>query len=248
MINFLSNVPVFYINLDRDQSRRLYIEKHLKENSIEKYFRVEGIVGNTVDNYTSLSSSELGCTLSHIKALKHFLETEYDFALICEDDVDLSNIKKINFNFYTTLDIHNPEEYCLQVAVLTREEGSINFLMHSRDFYDFSTAAYIVNRNYAKKIVLQYDNDKTFSSFICRHIPDPRGGFIISRPVADELVYNSCQTMSLPIFTIKDTDPTVNTSDENIRQLKQSINKHSLHWKQFSHIPIEVFIIKSLTV
>lgn len=240
-MNFLSNVPVFYINLDKHHDRRLYMENHLRENNIEKYFRVQGIVGSDVGNHTNLSSSEFGCTLSHIKALKCFLETDYEFALICEDDVDLSNIKKINFNFYTTLSIYNPKEYCLQLAVLTREENQINFLIHDRDFYDFSTAAYIVNRKYAEKIVLQYGNDNTFSSFIFRSVVDPRGGVIESRPVADELIYNSCRTRSLPIFTLKDTEPTINVSSENIRQLKESIYKHQSYWKGFKNIPIEVF-------
>ena len=39
-----------------------------------------------------MSSGEVGCTTSHLKALKEFLETDAPCALIMEDDCDLGPI------------------------------------------------------------------------------------------------------------------------------------------------------------
>jgi GR25 family glycosyltransferase involved in LPS biosynthesis len=244
MTNFLSGVPIFYINLDKDVDRKKYIENHFKKNNIHKYFRVSAIDGNDINNVANLSNSEFGCTLSHLSALQSFLKTDFDFAMICEDDIDLSNIKKIGFNFYDTLSMHNPTDYCLQLAVLTREENDINFNIHERGFYDFSTAGYIVNREYATKLIKQYGDDNTFYYFNKRVVVDPRGGEIVSRPVADELVYNSCKTMSLPIFTLNDISPTINTTSENIKQLKTSILKHTKYWEKFKTINIKIFMVQ----
>lgn len=42
----------------------------------------------------ALSPSELGCTLSHIQAMKHFLETEQQYAIFFEDDA----VQKLDFS------------------------------------------------------------------------------------------------------------------------------------------------------
>jgi GR25 family glycosyltransferase involved in LPS biosynthesis len=237
---FFNNLPVFYINLQIHKTRKAYIEEHFFQHNVLNVFRVDGVDGTALLNNTDLSGSELGCTLSHIKALQMFLNTDYDFAMICEDDVDISNVKKFEFNFYETLEYYNSEDYCLQLTISSREEVPINFLIHPRTFWDFSTTAYIVNRKYAKKIVDLYKNNN-FDSFIKRQVYDPRGGIIISRPVADELIYNSCKTMSLPLFSFKDVEASVSTADENKRQLKKSIEQFNFHWKNFDKIFIENF-------
>lgn len=240
---FFDRLPVFYINLDEHQDRKKYIEYHFQENKIENYFRVPGINGKEVENKSNLSDSENGCTLSHLKALSLFLETDYNFALICEDDVDLSNSENIDFSFYETLNTHNEEYYCLQLAVIAREEMPVNFLIHRRVFWDFSTAAYIVNRAYASKLIDLYKDDLTFNNFLSRNIYDPRGGIIQSRPVADELVYNSCNTLSLPIFCFKDFEPFVSTTDENKNQVKKSIDQFNYYWSNNKKIDLTIFSV-----
>lgn len=237
---FFNDLPVFYINLKIHETRKDYIEKHFFQNNVVNVFRVEGVDGKALQNNTSLSGSELGCTLSHIKALQMFLKTSYDFAMVCEDDLDISNVKKIKFSFYQTLKYYNAEDYCLQLTVSSREEIPINFLMHTRTFWDFSTTSYIVNRKYAKKIVDLYKNNN-LDSFVKRQVYDPRGGIITSRPVADELIYNSCKTMSFPLFSFKDIEASVSITDENKKQLKKSIEQFKFHWKKFDQVFIENF-------
>ena len=39
-----------------------------------------------------MSSGEVGCTTSHLKAMKMFLETDAPCALMMEDDCDISTV------------------------------------------------------------------------------------------------------------------------------------------------------------
>lgn len=91
--------PIFYINLDKDTSRRDYMEQQLSRLSTT-YYRVRGINGKNIKNlqkdeidgvsfindYPELRPGELGCTLSHIQAIATAWKMQIPIALICEDD------------------------------------------------------------------------------------------------------------------------------------------------------------------
>ena len=73
--------PVYYLNLDEQPERRKYMEDQFKYWGIENYTRISaydgrdgrdlgGILkGRYPDN---MSSGEVGCTTSHLKALVEF--------------------------------------------------------------------------------------------------------------------------------------------------------------------------------
>ena len=107
------DIPIYLISLKKDTKRR----ERLKENFIESFKDMQIIEAVDADNITSkeyfnhtikyykkykriMSPSELGCTLSHIKTLKTFLDTDHKTALILEDDIigednNLDEIKNI---------------------------------------------------------------------------------------------------------------------------------------------------------
>ena len=98
MIN-LSNIPIYWINLDRCVNRKEYLEEQIKKNKIKKTIRVSGIDGKNInlDDYKNrmknINIYELGCTLSHIKAIKLAKENKEDYALILEDDCSFEYLK-----------------------------------------------------------------------------------------------------------------------------------------------------------
>jgi GR25 family glycosyltransferase involved in LPS biosynthesis len=110
-----SQIPVFYINLDRSKDKREKIENQLKLY-FNNYYRISGVDGsklypniynnkitknvtyNLQDFKTTKqrgkSSSVIGCLLSHIKTILLVDEKGYDNAVILEDDTDLQYIPK----------------------------------------------------------------------------------------------------------------------------------------------------------
>ncbi|MCK7607975.1 glycosyltransferase family 25 protein [Acinetobacter portensis] len=106
-------MKIYCISLDVDYSRRECLSKKFKTKYSEFYI-VSAVNGNelTAKNYFGytqsyfhkykylLTPSEIGCSLSHVAALKSFLKTDEKYALILEDDVigsdvDIERIKKI---------------------------------------------------------------------------------------------------------------------------------------------------------
>ena len=92
--------PVYCINLDGEPHRWEAAENMFKEWDIENYTRVSAYDGREDDlsdilkgKYPDgMSSGEVGCTTSHLKAMKMFLETDAPCALMMEDDCDISTV------------------------------------------------------------------------------------------------------------------------------------------------------------
>ena len=100
--------PIYYINLDEQPERVIYMEAQFKYWEIENYTRISAydgrdgrdlgdiLKGRYPDN---LSSGEVGCTTSHLKAMKEFLKTDAPCAIIMEDDCDLSPVAHWGFTW-----------------------------------------------------------------------------------------------------------------------------------------------------
>jgi hypothetical protein len=76
----LQNIPpIYYLNIDGQPERRQYVEEHFKYWEIENYTRISAYDGRDDDlsdiikgRYPeSMTSGEVGCTTSHLKAIKH---------------------------------------------------------------------------------------------------------------------------------------------------------------------------------
>ena len=74
--------PIYCINLDGQPERWEYMENQFKYWEIENYTRISAYDGREDDlsdiikgTYpTMMSSGEIGCTTSHLKAMKEFLK------------------------------------------------------------------------------------------------------------------------------------------------------------------------------
>ena len=133
----LNNIgPIYYLNLDGQPERREFMENQFKYWDIENYERISAYDGREDDlsdivagRYpTNMSSGEIGCTTSHLKALKHYLETsDSPYAIIMEDDCSLDLVRFWNFtwnDFYG----HFPYDYdVVQIAVICTETFMSNF-------------------------------------------------------------------------------------------------------------------------
>ena len=188
--------PVYVINLDGQPERWDVMEESLKYWEVENYTRISAYDGREDDlgdiikgRYPDqMSSGEVGCTTSHLKALKEFLKTDAPCALILEDDCDISTVTHWDFK-WRQFQSKLPYDYdVIQLAVIN--PMSVYLQLHRRFVNDFSTAAYLITRHHAEKLVRLH----------CRGDKYKLDQGVKPRAVADDLIYNSGNTFTIPLF------------------------------------------------
>ena len=197
----LKGLPrIYYINLDDQPERRVYMEAQFKYWEIENYTRISAYDGREDDlgdilkgKYPdNMLSGEVGCTTSHLKLLKKFLEeTDDSCLLVMEDDCDLSPVAHWGFtwkDFFSKV----PYDYdVIQLAIIN--PAQVYLQMHRRFVNDFSTACYMITRHHAEKLVRLH----------CRGDKYKLDQGVKPRAVADDLIYNSGNTFAMPLFLYK---------------------------------------------
>ena len=197
----LKGLPhIYYLNLDEQPERKQYMEDQFRYWEIENYTRISAYDGRDDRDLgdilkgrypDAMSSGEVGCVTSHLKALVEFLKTDSPCALIMEDDCDLDTVKYWGFtwkDFYSKV----PYDYdVVQLAIIN--PASVHLQMHRRFVNDFSTACYMITRRHAQKLIdLHVRNNKY-----------KLDNGVKPRAVADDLIYNSGNTFSIPLFLYK---------------------------------------------
>jgi GR25 family glycosyltransferase involved in LPS biosynthesis len=239
---FFKNLPIYYINLTKDSDRNNNTINNFKKNSIKIYKRIDAIsITENINTGYTMTLNEIGCTLSHLKAIEEFYKSNNEYAMICEDDIDLSNSKRINFNFIEICKNYKNTPFCIQTSILYRLDYKPKFKINKRTFWDFSTASYIINKEYAKKIIDTYGTYKNvkWDSFNSKEVLDYRGGIINTRPVADELIYSLCSTDVVPLFSFFKTVSTVKNEREYDKQIVYSIKTFNNYWKNYKKITLK---------
>ena len=193
----LKNIgPIYYLNLDGQPERREYMETQFDYWGIKNYTRVSSYDGRDDDlshilkgRYPeNMSGGEIGCTTSHLNAIKQFYETGEPYAIMMEDDCSLDLVKFWNFtwkDFYSRI----PYDWDVcQIAIICT--GDIHIKVHKRFVNEFSTACYLITRHHAKKLI----------DLHCRGDKYKLDNGVRPRPVADDLIYNSGNTYALPLL------------------------------------------------
>jgi hypothetical protein len=192
--------PIYYLNLDDQPERKQYMEDQFKYWEIEDYTRISAYDGREDDLGSILkgrypdnvTSGEVGCITSHLKAIKHWYETsDSPYAVIMEDDCNLDLVKYWNFtwdDFYSRV----PYDWdVIQLAIICT--GNIYVSLHKRFVNDFSTACYIITRHHAEKLIRHHVRGDKYKL----------DNGIKPRAVADDLIYNSGNTFSIPLLLYK---------------------------------------------
>ena len=197
----LKNIgPIYYLNIDGQPERREYMEDQFKYWGIENYTRISAYDGRDDDlsdiikgRYPEdMNSGEIGCTTSHLKAIKHWLDTsDSPYAIIMEDDVSLETVKHWDFkwvDFYAKI----PYDWdVVQLAIICT--GALHVRIHKRFVNDFSTACYMITRHHAEKLMKHHVRGEKYKI----------DNGVKPRAVADDLIYNSGNTYSVPVFLYK---------------------------------------------
>ena len=192
--------PIYYINLDDHTERRRYMEEQFAYWEIENYTRISAYDGRTSDlseilkgTYpANMTSGEIGCTCSHLKAIKEWYEnSNTQTALFMEDDVDINIARFWNFTFSDFIAKVPYAWDCIQLAIIST--GDITVPIHTRFVNSFSTACYIITRRYAEKLLHFHVRDELYKL--------DQG--VTPRATADDLIYNAGLTYACPLFLYK---------------------------------------------
>jgi GR25 family glycosyltransferase involved in LPS biosynthesis len=217
------NCPyIYYINLNRSLDRKEEIEKNFNQLNL-KYERIEAVDGNNLQKWDNrLSKYEHACTLSHLKAIEKFYNSENEIAIICEDDITLEFLphwKTSLFNVYKNA----PSDW--EILMVSYIVWPVNHKYLEQLYNPFvacvhsGTGSYIINKKSAKKILEKHN------------LNNPRlENFTKIRPVADVIIYELVKTYvyKYSLFTFSDenvsTIHNVNpnqTDEERMKEAKE---------------------------
>ena len=162
----------YIINLDRSKERWAYIKPLVDQLGlpVERISGVEGkllsdeYVNKNVDQETYLAASPhiptkgaIGCTLSHMKAWKTLLESNFEYAIIFEDDVGFDPIKLrsaidqlVSNNTLWDLNMFAISAGKVWLPIKSLQQGQKLSIYLTRGW---CAAAYMINRKAATKLL-----------------------------------------------------------------------------------------------
>jgi GR25 family glycosyltransferase involved in LPS biosynthesis len=197
------SIPVYYINMDKSKERNEWMVSQLSKN-VEKYKRIRGVNGydiknkshDTIDgleffNDFSTSLSEIGCLMSHLKAIKTAYEDGEDTVIIMEDDAYLDIINLLDFTIEELVTELPRDWEILQLAHLksgklknhTATVKTHDIYKHARGYYPYYCTAYIINRKGMESVLNKIGSNPFYFT---EKISD--------KGVSDTIIYDVTQT------------------------------------------------------
>tara|TARA_Y100000768_G_C23886703_1_gene637982 strand:- start:317 stop:1057 length:741 start_codon:yes stop_codon:yes gene_type:complete len=169
----LDDFKVYIINLKQSKERRESILREVSKQNIKNFQLIEAVDGNELNNkeldlYTfknkknynpwspKLTYSQIGCALSHIKIYKDFIKSNYEYALILEDDAIFLD------NFSTNLQkfILSNLKFKKQILLLSELKEFLKTPIDNIEKYEvvnvtnaFFTHSYFINKEAARSLI-----------------------------------------------------------------------------------------------
>ncbi len=237
MLNF---PHILWINLKRDQHRKHYMETQFAKFNVLNHTRIEGIPGTEFSRWcevfppkNQVKIKELGCFLSHLKALKYYVqhpELGSDL-IIAEDDWSLEYCNHWKKSFREYLDPISSNADIVKLSItykfedrqifkqltntktntstslaITRSLKQHNISLEPRKYIkdnEFGATAYLVKYQTARKILAQ--------------IPQSHGKYQLKRfkyrLISDHFLFEEGVVFSLPLTSYNTTfDSTIHPS------------------------------------
>jgi glycosyl transferase family 25 len=188
----IGDLNIYYINLDRSLERKERIEKIFIENNLN-FKRISGIDGKNLDfedikkkySYnTNMNIYEIGCALSHMKAIQTAFDDGLDNVIIMEDDCNFEYIKYKNNPINELIKLNNDWDIIQLGSTNTKKkfEYIIKSNLDLVKIYDSGAFAYIINRKGMEKIL---------NNFAKNHLE-----------VSEIMLFTKCNTyITKPYFT-----------------------------------------------
>lgn len=211
--------------------------------SLSKKFENSNVLVTGKHSNTLLNGTK-GCCVSHLKNIKQWLENSQEteeYGFFCEDDLSLEPVLFWNKTWREYIK-ELPEDWeCVQLVVINDDINSLN--CSKRKWNDWSVTAYILKRNFAKKIINHYCIGDTYKL----ELPEPNSEI---QPLMENLLYTVGQTYTLPLFvenlnfktTILPDNKDINaTSQHKVHHIAAANNVLQL-WKNKKTKIVDCFI------
>jgi len=166
-IHYLDGIDcIYWINLDRSTDRKQKMEQMFTDPifSGKPIKRIEAVDGRNVILQDKIKMKnkrntplEYACLLSHLNTIKMFSETEYDTALIFEDDVTLEFKKFWKTSLKQIIEKAPADWEIIQLCYITSGTIQTDYKLNNYKVNQYgniaSMAAYIINNTAAKKFI-----------------------------------------------------------------------------------------------
>ena len=247
--------PVYYLNLNKDMTRRHYMESQFKRNNI-KATRIPAIYGKNSENITNgviqgmrfindfdITRSELGCSLSHIIAIKKAYENNDEYAVILEDDTSIDLMKLWDEDLPDLIKKIEEDWDIIQLSNSNRYIDINNDNIVTKwNKHMWGTYSYLISRKGMEKILsIMYIND----TIVLNKDSAPKGS-------ADTLLFHPVNTISLniPLFFTKNYKTTIHNTSENDRLAELSsiaIMKYYINNINYVSKPTKDLVLKNVS-
>ena len=167
---------------------------------LENYERISAFDGRNSDLSEIISGRypnavtppEIGCVTSHLKVSNTgmkpvIVSMQSSWKMIATSFLCLTGL----FSWKEVMRRIPYDWDCFQIAVINPRKLVAN--IHPRYVDDYSTAAFVVNRRYAEKLI----------HFHCRGDKFKLDNGVRPRAVADDLIYNAGKTYAMPLLLYK---------------------------------------------
>jgi hypothetical protein len=220
--------PLYYINLDGQPERDVAMQSmckywELNPTRISAFDGRHGDLNHILEGShdIGITSGEVGCVTSHLKAIKQWYETtDTPYAIFAEDDVSFDTARFWKFTWDEFVEKLPYDWDVVQLAIIN--PGVVYASMHARWVNDFSTACFMITRHHAKKLI---DHHCVGDKFRLDQGVKPR-------PVADDLIYNCGRTYAIPLFHYK-IEMGSSIHPEHIEVFHKGSHQGILnHWKE----------------
>ena len=194
----LQGIPhIYWLNLDADVERREYMESQFRYWEIKNHTRISGYDGREDDVSPHLkgpiphnvTQNELGCCMTHLKAIKEFYNnTDDEYCIIAEDDVNLDIARYWNFTWQEFFAEVPYDWDCIQMTTITT--GDIHVRLHLKFINDFSAAFYLISRHHAAKVLKHHVRGDKYKL----------DNGVKPRAVSEDTILETGKTYSIPLF------------------------------------------------
>ncbi|ENX56510.1 MULTISPECIES: glycosyltransferase family 25 protein [Acinetobacter] len=244
-------MEIYLISLEQDTQRRAELAQRFpqsypkmqwikavngKELSAKEYFSYAQKYFNNHKNL--ITPSEVGCTLSHIKALEEFLKKGEDYCLILEDDVTGcdEDIRKLNSmienSFINEFMLCGGQDglYFEKYIIGKELESNIFYIPKFSMKFLFRTCCYIVNRKLAKFILDKHKHGFEVADAWYNLFKDYNVDFLYSALLQHPKdLKNSHIEMERKVFYLKE------------KNFFKRIYKQGVFWKVYNRIRNDIY-------